>query len=115
MDEIPLKEVDLVQDMSKYNVGVDAASFASAIVITTSHEGRNAGRTYYLQAESREDCTILVARLTRLSKAAAQRAKATSLLGKIRVISRIVYESPYFQGSSALLILAVSLFIAMTC
>ena len=114
VDQILLNEVELIQDMSKYNVGVDAASFASAIVITTSQHGHNAGRTYYLQAESREDCTLLVARLTRLSRAAARREKATSLVGKIRIASRIVYESPYFQGSTALMILVVRYFNALT-
>ena len=108
IDRILLYEIESIQDMAKFNVGVDAASFAFAIIITTLQKGRNNGRTYYLQAESREDCAQLVSQLSRLSKAAAKRAETSHLFAKIRVASRTAYHSPYFQEGTALLILAVS-------
>ena len=108
IDRIFLSEIDLVQDMAKFNRGVDAASFSFVIMITTSYSGFNGGRTYYLQAESNEDCTELASQISQLARIATKKAEAHNTIGKIRMHCRKVYDSPYFQGASALLILAVS-------
>lgn len=107
LDQIFLKEVELCQDMSKFNVGVDGAKFAEAILIKTSLFGHNSGRTYYLQAVSKEDCTLLESQICRLARAAKRRERSVSTLSMIRLLARDVFESRNFQGFTAFLILAV--------
>ena len=108
VDRIYLKDVELAHDMSKFNSGVDGAKFVDAIMITTLPEGYNGGRTYYFQADSKQDCIDLTYRLAKLSRSAARRAEASTVIAKIRLWCRVVFHSPAFQGTSALLILAVS-------
>ena len=93
--------------MSKFNAGVDGARFAEAIMIKTSIDGHNGGRTYYIQADSKNDCEQLESTISRLAKIAARRAKSTSSFAKLRLLARDIFESSSLQGASAFLILAV--------
>ena len=118
IDCIPLKEAEGVQEMSKFKSSVDKAKFLNAFMITTSSEGSNEGRTYYLQAESEEECSRLATTLSEMAARALKRAQTESQFRKVQFVAKNVYTSNYFQLSSAILILAVSslhLSLSMTC
>jgi hypothetical protein len=108
IDRIFLSEVDRVQDMAKFNQGVEAATFSSVIMIATAQAGFNNGRTYYIQAETEEDCTEIATKISHLVTIATRKAEAENIFAQFRMFCRQVFHSPYFQAASALLIIAVS-------
>ena len=102
-----MHDIELVQDMSTVNDGVDGVKFKNAIIIKTHSDGHNGGRTYYLQADNSEDCFDLVYLLKNLASEAEIRVKAKTKFTRIRFKARNIFLSWQFQLSSALLILAV--------
>jgi hypothetical protein len=107
IDSIPLNEVETVQEMSKFKTSVDKAKFSNAFMITTIPEGSNDGRTYYLQADSEDQCSELATRIAGMGRRAARRAETKSRIHKIQYLARSIYASEQFQFGCALLILAV--------
>ena len=108
IDCIPLKEVESIQDMSKFKSSVDKAKFSNAFMITTSSEGSNEGRIYYLQAATEEECASLTSTLSEMAARAYKKAQTESRFRKIQFASKQIYISKHFQLSIAFLILAVS-------
>ena len=107
IDCIPLKEVETVQEMSKFKTSVDRAKFSNAFMITTIPDGSNDGRTYYLQVDSEEHCSELAARIAEMGRRAARRAQTKSRIHKVQYLARSIYSSEQFQIGCALLILMV--------
>jgi hypothetical protein len=108
IDTIPLAEVEIVKEMSSLDEEVDRTKFANALMIATSPEGHNSGRTYYLQATSEEHCKRLVHDLTRLASDALRKAEANTRFAESQYLVRNVFQSNLFQLVSACLILGVS-------
>lgn len=105
LDKIPLIEIENVQDVSRYST--TRVDYINSVVISTKDSGHNGGRTYFLQADSTDDCAQLAAKLSSLAKSAARSVDGESLLGKLRFTSRGIYESLYFQNIFVILTLAV--------
>ena len=76
-------------------------------MINTIAEGYNSGRTYYLQANSKEQCQEMVKLIKVLVKRACEMASAQTQFSRVQLRARKVYKSHLFQSSSATLILAV--------
>jgi hypothetical protein len=108
IDFIPLHEVELVRDMSSLHDEVDQTKFANALIISTSPDGHNSGRMYYLQAKSEELRNKLVFDLTKMASEARRRAEAKTRCAESQYLVRRVFQSNLFQLISALLIVAVS-------
>ena len=107
IDQVPLCDVELVQDMSTVNAGIDGSKFMNAIVIKTSSTGHNGGRTYYLKANSQEECIGTVKLLKDLAHEASIQVRAKTKFARIRLKARDLFNSSYFQLASGFLILAV--------
>ncbi len=82
--------------------------FLNAFVINTEAEGHNSGRTYYLQADSKDMCLDLVKTLKTRSKRARERAAAQTRIARLQLRVRKIFHSYWFQFMSATLIIAVS-------
>jgi hypothetical protein len=118
LDAIPLAEVTSIEPMlnseqnstekstseSTFEVAVENSN---AMQIRTIKNGHNAGRKYYLQASSAQELDDLVSELRLLTKSATERAEASSKWNKLQERVRLVYNSSWFQGVAALLIIAV--------
>jgi hypothetical protein len=119
LDVIPLSEVmtiDLMkmeqseeqhgQPKNGYESVID---FTYAFQIRTKKDGQNAGRKYIMRASSDEEVATIISHLNHLAKTAAERAAASTKWEKIQQRIRSVYAAAWFQGTSAFLIIAVSL------
>ena len=82
--------------------------FLNAFMINTIAEGYNSGRTYYLQASSKDQCLELVKSIKTFSKRARERAEAQTKFAKVQLRVRKVFDSQWFQATSASLIIAVN-------
>jgi predicted RNA-binding protein YlxR (DUF448 family) len=82
--------------------------FVNAFQIATIPDGYNSGRSYYLQADSSDVKQKVIEQLQALSQSARKRAEVKSLFRKVQDHVREVYTTKIFQGSAALLIIAVS-------
>jgi predicted RNA-binding protein YlxR (DUF448 family) len=82
--------------------------FVNAFQIATISDGYNSGRSYYLQADSSDVKQKVIEQLQALSQSARKRAEVKSLFRKFQDHVRQVYTTRIFQGSAALLIIAVS-------
>ncbi len=61
IDRIPLVEVSLVRDMhTAGDDDLEESNFVNSLMIETQPDGYNAGRTYYLQAESKVVCQEII-------------------------------------------------------
>ena len=121
LDAIPLSEVTTIDLMkaieqndsqqgqqsqlkSDYGIVID---FTHAFQIRTKSDGQNAGRKYVLRADSDNEVATIVSHLNHLAKKAAKKAAAKTTWEKIQQRVRLVYNSAWFQGISAFLIIAV--------
>jgi hypothetical protein len=119
LDAIPLAEFIGVESMiaireressdeHPHNDFEKAMDFTCALQIRTIKNGYNAGRKYFLRANSDEERDDLVKQLLVLSKNAKARAETASAWEKMQNRVRRVYNSSLFQGVAAFLIIAVS-------
>ena len=109
LDKIPLREIEDAEESSRCKAAHIDAQFANVVILSTAAAGYNGGRSYHLQADSKEDCAQLAAQLSSLAKSAARNApEASAQFGNLRRSSRRSFEAPYFRGFFALLTLAVS-------
>ncbi len=120
LDAIPLAEVmeiesmhnmdekDIAQSQQRSTYG-NAIDFTHAFQIRTDKQGKNAGRKYYLRADSEEAAATIISKLHKLSKVAREAAAAETQWDKIRARVRTVYDSSVFQGVAAFLIVGVSI------
>jgi hypothetical protein len=118
LDAIPLAEVTSIEPMqtsdqkdneksqseNAFEVAVDNSN---AMQIRTKKDGHNAGRKYYLQASSAEELAAILSELRLITKSAVKRAENYSKWSKLQERLRVVYNSSWFQGIAALLIIAV--------
>ena len=75
-------------DKSSSNLKVsdtNKTKFKNSLQISTIDAGHNAGRSYYFQAQSADQCDEIVRSLQRLSKSARKRAEARSLFRRLQV------------------------------
>ena len=108
IDQIPLEQVESVKSMDSFDdQDIDKAKFLNALMITTSPDGHNSGRTYYLQARSDLLCAQLVSQLSTTAKSARKREEAKTAFKKSQLQVRRAYESSAFQLLSAALIILV--------
>jgi hypothetical protein len=120
LDAIPLAEVTSIEPMQSaeqkdteksasevenaFEVAVDNSN---GIQIRTTKSGHNAGRKYYLQASSTEEFVNILSDLRTLTKIAISKAEASSKWSKLQEGVRVIYESSWFQGIAAFLIISV--------
>ena len=110
VDKIPLSEVETVRDMlNSEEQNVDKGKFSNSLLISTTLDGHNSGRTYYLQAKSKNECCEIVTAVSNMAKKARERAEANSRFAVTQLFVRKFYESKAFQYFAAVLILAVSM------
>ena len=81
--------------------------FSNALMIKTAAEGHNSGRTYYLQASSKEQCIEMEKLIKSLSTRAREKAAARTQFAKVQLGARKLFSSYWFQTGSATLIIAV--------
>ena len=122
LDAIPLAEVTGIEPMqiseimenseagNKFEVSVENSN---AMQIRTKHGGHNAGRKYYLQASSAQELADILSELRLLTQSAVERAEVNSKWSKLQERVRLVYNSRWFQGMAAFLIIAVRARIAL--
>ncbi len=97
---------DQQQPKNSFEMIID---FTFNFQIRTQPEGQNAGRKYFLRAESDEQVTALTKELIQLSQIAADKAAARSRWRKTQRIVRTVYTSNIVQSVAAMLIIGVLL------
>ena len=118
LDAIPLSEVTSIDLMKSTEQGDEQVGhqtngyesvidFTNAFQIRTKKDGQNAGRKYILRASSDEEVAKTIIHLDTLAKIAAEKAAARTKWEKIRNRVRLIYDSSWFQGTSAILIIAV--------
>ena len=119
LDAIPLKEIIGVESMvgirenessegQPQNEFEKAMDFTCAFQIRTKKHGYNAGRKYFLRADSDQERDELIKQLTLLTELAIARAETASQWERMQSRVRVVYNSSLFQGVAAFLIIAVS-------
>ena len=115
LDAIPLSEVmgveswdqkDVQQQQPK-NSFEKAIDFTHAFQIRTVPDGQNAGRKYFLRAESDEQVAALTRQLSQLSRVASDKAASRSRWAKAQRTVRAAYTSDLVQSVAALLIIGV--------
>ena len=118
LDAIPLVEVISIETMqtlehkdtekslseNTFEVVVD---ISYAFQIRTKKDGYNAGRKYYLQANSDQELADVLSELRSLTKSAVERAEANSKWTQMQERVRLFYNSSLFQAFAAFLIIAV--------
>jgi hypothetical protein len=119
LDAIPLKEIIGVESMVEIcekesyqgqpqNEFDKAMDFTSAFQIRTQKHGYNAGRKYFLRADSDTERDELIKQLLVLTKNAIARAETATQWERMQSRVRVIYNSSLFQGVAAFLIIAVS-------
>ena len=118
LDVIPLAEVTSIEPMqnseqkdtvkspseNSFEIAVDNSN---AMQIRTKKDGYNAGRKYYLQARSAAELDDILDELRLLTKSAVKKAESHSKWSKLQERFRLTYNSSWFQGIAAFLIIAV--------
>jgi hypothetical protein len=118
LDVIPLAEVVSIEPMksaeqrdtenpSSEKTFEIASETSNAMQIRTKKDGHNAGRKYFLQASLAEELADIINELHLLAQSAAERAEANSKWSKLQEKVALVYNSSWFQGIAAFLIIAV--------
>ena len=86
-------------------------AYPKIIRIETIPDGYNSGRDYYFKPDSTECCESIVEELRRYASAAKGRNTGISSLQKLQTTALSIYDSIPFQIVSALLIIAVYIFL----
>jgi hypothetical protein len=114
LDAIPLAEVtgiDSMQEVDQNDISKNnfeaAVDFTHAFQIRTKRDGYNAGRKYFVQANSDQELAQLVAEISRVAKVAAEREAARSKWERMQKKVQKIYNHSWFQGVAAFLIIAV--------
>ncbi len=117
VDYIPLSDVDYINEMkglgeSSLNLELfrdseGAIDYMPTLQISTTLDGYNSGRAYYIQADSMEELARLKHIIQRNSKAAKKRVEARNLFRMWQLRTRKVYDSNLMQAFIALIIAAV--------
>jgi hypothetical protein len=86
---------------------VSAYRFFNGFQIETIAEGFNSGRSYHIQAVTKEECNIVATTLRQLAAKARQASITANRFERSQAVVLRAYNSLPFQTFSALLILAV--------
>ncbi len=81
--------------------------FFNGFQIETIPEGLNSGRSYHIQAQTKEECNAVATTLRHYAAKALQASKNANRFERSQVVVLKVYNSFPFQTFSALLILTV--------
>jgi hypothetical protein len=112
IDHIPLSEVINVREMteasSEESDKNDNKTFSNVMQISTTDDGYNSGRIYYLSTESKALLDELIVELRAKAKRAHTQALSRSWFRQMQRRLRKRYESRQFQGLMAILIAGVS-------
>jgi hypothetical protein len=117
LDAIPLSEVLGIESLDQKDVQQQQPKnsfekpidFTYAFQIRTMPDGQNAGRKYFLHADSDEQVAAFTKQLGQLSRAASDRAASRSRWAKAQRTVRAAYTSDFVQSVAALLIIGVCL------
>jgi hypothetical protein len=114
LDAIPLAEVigiDSMQEVDQNDISKNnfeaSVDFTHAFQIRTKRDGYNAGRKYFVQANSDQELAQLVAEISRVAKVAAEREAERSKWERMQKKVQKIYNHSWFQGVAAFLIIAV--------
>jgi hypothetical protein len=115
LDQIPLRDIVAIEKMNVSSGAQQMEStiettvdFTDAFQIRTKKDGYNAGRSYFFRSESGGDLASLIQGISSVAELAVQKATVRSNWVTAREQSRILYNSSWFQGVAAFLIIAVS-------
>ena len=119
-DHIPLKEVINViisQETDKGNTDnkrilkkaatFNEYRFFNAFQIVTKPDGYNSGRTYHMQAGSKDECTNITSTISKWASKAEKAARNASRFERTQKIMLYCYTHVLFQSISSFLILTV--------
>lgn len=99
---------DVIRRRSSANESADEPFVVLNIFqIRTIPGGFNSGRTYYVKADSKEDCELISTELRAKAAAARRKAEGTSRFINSQNKVREIYYSAPFQVISSLLIITV--------
>ena len=107
IDQIPLAEINQVKEMNAADKASDEAKDENQMMIETDPEGYNSGRTYYLQAGSKDVCQHIIKTLWQCRTRAYEKAHAQSVFSQAQLKALRVYRSTVFQRFVAFLIVSV--------
>ena len=118
LDQIPLGDIIGIQEMTvdsdpRNSQQVESTiettvDFTNAFQIRTRQDGYNGGRSYFLRMESGGDLATLIQGIVVAAESAARKARARSKFAIAQDRARNLYNSSWFQGTAAFLIIAVS-------
>lgn len=113
MDLVPLEDIIGIEELPAREVRYQIESametsvdFTNAFRIRTKQDGYNAGRSYFFRMDG--DLASLIQSIVLVSKAAARKANARPRWVFAQDSARYLYNSSWFQGVAAFLIIAVS-------
>jgi hypothetical protein len=112
LDQIPLSEIKAVKEMVVEDDSSKVETKELELMIETSSDGYNSGRTYYLQAETKVSRQDILKKISHYSTKAYEKAHAQSVLRRAQLRVRKVYQSSLFQRFAAFLIVSVC---SLTC
>ena len=104
IDALQTSDLNFEGSINSFETSVD---FAHAFQIRTQKDGFNAGRKYYVRASSDDVMTSLIADISRISKDTAKKMAKKTEWEKVQKRVRRIYNSTWFQGAAAFLIIAV--------
>ena len=122
-DHIPLHEIEQViisQDNNDANRASTTGNrlkkaatfneyrFFNGFKVVTIKDGFNSGRTYDMQAETKEECNMVVSTISKWSSKAEKAARNASRFQRFQKVMLRCYNSAPFQIFSSFLILTVS-------
>ena len=108
IDEIPLSEIKIVKGMVVEDDTGKVETKEMELMVETSPDGYNSGRTYYLQAETKESRQDIIRKISQYSASACEKANSQSALSQAQLRVLKVYRSSLFQKIAAFLIASVS-------
>jgi hypothetical protein len=109
IDQIPLSEIKAVKEMVVDDDAGNEDKKDMELMIETSADGYNSGRTYYLQAENQASRRDIMRKISHNSKKAFEKAHAHSSFSRAQRRVKRVYRSEVFQKFVAFLIVSVRL------
>ncbi len=109
IDQIPLSEIKTVKEMVVEDEAGKVDKKDMELMIETSADGYNSGRTYYLQAENQASRQDIMRKISYNSTLASEKAHAQSSFSRAQRRVLRVYRSEVFQKFVASLIVSVCL------
>ena len=121
-DHIPLSEIQAISIKQDNDAGssnnargllkkaetINEYRFFNGFQIMTVPDGYNSGRTYHMQADTKEDCNRIVSTIQKWAQKAEKAARNATRLEKSQKAMLRLYNSALFQTISSFLILSVS-------